>query len=140
MLENKEKSKKGEGVKMSIYLELTIVAGLIAGYVLLSFIIKYNNLKFAYKDLNEKYDQQEKQISEHQEETWRKEFKDKELEMKNEELLRMLKAILYNFPNREIETSETVEDKAKRGNIYIERDYMGFNKKIKLIFQENMIE
>lgn len=66
-----------------------------------------------------------------------------ELEIKTNQLEdanRMLKGLLYNFNNYEVEISEDDMKKAERGNIYIEEAYLKFAKRVKLLFNENYFD
>ena len=57
----------------------------------------------------------------------------------NKGLENIVKAILYQFGNYEIEISEEDIKRAETGVIYIENSYFKFAQKVKLIFKKNYL-
>lgn len=129
-------------------IEQALLGGIIAVLGFLYIAIKeYLDLRKEYRKLEEEFDEREekrrateKRADALHERCYKEMEKTVKAQSQVKELESILKALLYNFGNYEVEISEDDIHKAERGNIYIEDSFMKFAKRVKLLFAENYFD
>lgn len=129
-------------------IEQALLGGIIIILCVLYIAIKeYMDLKKEYRKLDEKYEWQKEETIEAEkradalhERCYKEIEKTAKAQSQAKELEGILKALIYNFGNYEVEVTEDDIHKAERGNIYIEDSFMKFAKRVKLLFAENYFD
>lgn len=103
-----------------------------AVYTLLFYVNKYLKLLEQYNKLEERNTELEQQPKIVSNEGWFS-TRCKELQLRNDELIKILKAILYNSDKHEIRIDGRHLEERIDGEIYIENDFMSFDKILKLL-------